>query len=392
MSPISSETPDSEPATAPAEWRAGLFRLSLVPGFRGDALRRLLEAFGDLQTIHRQPWRRLAEALPARLAERVRAGLPVDAEAHALAWAAHPGNGVVSLLDPEYPEALKSLADPPPILWLKGDPSLLQHPALAMVGSRHATPRGLMDARAFSRHLGNAGLTILSGLAEGIDGAAHEGALGTLGRTVAILGHGLDRIYPPAHRDLAHRIAAEGLLVSEYPLGTPALPAHFPERNRLISGMSLGVLVIEAALRSGSLSTARHALEQGREVMALPGSIHSPFSKGCHQLIRDGATLVESAGDVWHQLAGPLARFNTLPGPLAPEPEPLAEKDPVLKMLQAGPASADEIAAAIGLTADRVSSILGREELAGTIVRLTSGAYQRVTDQVSRSTLPMWDS
>jgi DNA processing protein len=377
MSSTTSATPDLQRAPPSAEALA-LIRFGLVPGFRGDALRRLCEAFGSLQSVLEQPPRRLAEALPPALAERLRAGPADGAEARALAWAREPGHRLLTPLDPDYPVTLQALPDAPPLLWLNGDAGLLQHPALAIVGSRRASPQGLLDARGFARHLGEAGLTILSGLAVGIDGAAHEGGLATLGRTVAVLAHGLDRIYPPVHRTLAHRIADEGLLVSEFPLGTPALRAHFPERNRVISGLSLGVLVIEAALGSGSLLTARHALEQGREVMALPGSIHAPLSKGCHQLIREGATLVETGQDVWAQLAGPLQRFGVLGAPPQAPPESLQDEDPVLFMLQGGPAGIDQIAAAIGLTAAQVSSILGREEVGGRVARLPDGRYQRL--------------
>jgi DNA processing protein len=355
-----------------------LVQLALVPGMHGTAVRTLLEAYGSPTELARQPWRRLAETMPPRVAERLRAGADGAALAAAMAWRAVTGNTLLTLVDPGYPTVLRSLPDPPLALWLRGDLTMLERPALAIVGSRRATPQGLLDARAFARYIGSAGVAVVSGLAEGIDGAAHEGALGTLGGTVAVLAHGLDRIYPPSHRGLAHRIVADGLLLSEYPLGTAALRQHFPERNRLISGLSLGVLVVEAALGSGSLLTARSALEQGREVMALPGSIHSPMAKGCHQLIRDGATLVENGRDVWTQLAPQLHRF----GPLQPpnEIDGIAELsvDPVLRMLQAGPATIDRIAAAIGLTVARVSSILGREEVSGRVARLPDGSYQHL--------------
>ncbi len=358
--------------------RACLLELGLIEGFRGDAFGALLEQFGSLDRIAATPRRRLADALPPALAERVRQGASRDAQAAAAAWEILPGRVRLTPADADYPVSLGALPQPPPVLWVMGLPHLLAHPALAVVGSRRATPQGLNDARAFSRHLAQAGLTIVSGLAEGIDGAAHEGALDTLGSTVAVLAHGLDRIFPPMHRELAHRIAGQGALVSEYPLGTPALRHHFPERNRLISGLSLGVLVVEATLGSGSLITARSAMEQGREVMALPASIHAALGKGCNQLIREGACLVESAEHVWSQLAAGLAAFKVhRPSPQAAV-EVFDSSDPVLSMLQSAPADVDQIASAIGLTAAQVSSILGREELKQRVARLPDGRYQRV--------------
>ena len=385
MSPTSSATPDpASPAVAAATATAtALLQLGLIPGLHGAPLGELLAAFESPEELAAQPWRRLADVLGnGAVAERLRAGpdLLDGALAQARSWAAHPGNHLLTCIDAAYPATLRQLGDRPLVLWLKGNPELLNDPAIAIVGSRRPTPQGLQDARAFALHLGRSGLTVVSGLAEGIDGAAHQGALDTTGRTLAVLAHGLDRIYPPAHRALAHAIAGRGLLMSEYPLGTAALRHHFPERNRLISALSLGVLVIEAALGSGSLITARSGMDQGREVMALPGSIHSPLSKGCHRLIRDGATLVESVQDVWQQLAPQLTRFRELPGPSAAEIDQIVdpEADPVLFALLSGPAGIDAIAAAIGLTAAEVSSILGRRELEGRIVRLPDGRYQRL--------------
>lgn len=388
-----SSTPSAIPELPPGGPTGGalaLLQLGLVPGLRGVAVGSLLAQFETPAELAAQPWRRLAEALGGALGERLRAGPDSVAEScdATLAWLQRPGNGLLTLVDPAYPERLRELPDPPLVLWLRGHAGLLGDPGVAIVGSRRATPQGELDARAFARHLGNSGLTVLSGLAEGIDGAAHQGALDTPGRTVAVLAHGLDRIYPPAHRALAHQIAEQGLLVSEYPLGTPALRHHFPERNRLISALALGVLVVEAAAGSGSLLTARSALEQGREVMALPGSIHSPLSKGCHQLIREGATLVENAVEVLAQLLPRMAHMASVAPPAAsleaaapPQQAPeIQDKDTqaVLHYLLSTPATIDWIAAAIGLTAARVSTILGREELSGRVVRLSDGCYQRL--------------
>jgi DNA processing protein len=365
--------------------RETLLELAAIPGFGSGVWRQLISAFGDLESICRQPIRRMAEVLSPIAAQHFREGPKAEAISERLAWLETPHRSVLTLADNAYPEPLRTLSDPPPVLWLYGDPSLLRHPALAIVGSRRASPQGLQDARAFAKNLGEGGLTIVSGLAEGIDGAAHEGALNTLGRTIAVLAHGLDRIYPPSHRALGHRIALEGLLLSEYPLKTNAIKHHFPERNRLISGLCQGVLVVEAALGSGSLITAQQGLEQGREVMAIPGSIHSPFSKGCHQLIRQGATLVETVHDVWAQLAPILRRHSSLPGLTSPHPAPISEIDPVFKVLQAGIAGVDEIVNLTCLTASQVSSILGEAELAGRVIRLPDGRYQGLVPNGSHS-------
>ena len=221
-------------------------------------------------------------------------------------WSQDPQNHFIARGDDDYPELLAQIPRPPPHLYVRGDPESLHMPSIAIVGSRNPTQSGARDAFEFARHLGGAGFCIVSGLAEGVDTAAHRGALDAGATTVAFLGHGIDRVYPAANRDLAHEIARHGALVSEFPLGTHPDKSLFPQRNRLISGLSLGTLVIEAARRSGSLITARHAGEQGREVFALPGSIHNPLSRGCHQLIRQGAKLVETADDIVAELA-PLA-------------------------------------------------------------------------------------
>jgi DNA processing protein len=360
----------------PLAQREVLLSLSAIPGFGSGVWRQLIAAFGDVDTVCRQPLRRMAEALSASAAQHFRDGPDKQAIDARETWLQDPGKGILTLADPDYPETLRRIADPPPVLWYIGDAGLFHHPALAIVGSRRASPQGLLDARAFAKHLGEGGLTIVSGLAEGIDGAAHEGSIDTLGRTIAVLAHGLDRIYPPSHRNLGHRIAERGLLVSEYALQTNALRYHFPERNRIISALSLGVLVVEAAHASGSLITAQQGLEQGKEVMAIPGSIHSPFSKGCHQLIRHGATLVETVHDVWAQLAPILSRHPGLPGLRSALPTPISEQDPILQVLQSRIAGVDELVSVTCLTASQVSSILGREELAGRVIRLADGRYQ----------------
>ncbi|HET19710.1 MAG TPA: DNA-protecting protein DprA, partial [Chromatiales bacterium] len=231
----------------------------------------------------------------------------------ALAWLSEPGHHFIPLDDACYPAALRDLPDPPPALFALGDPDLLQLPMLAIVGTRHPTPGGALNARAFARDLAGRGLTVASGLAQGIDAEAHRGALEANGLTMAVVGTGVDRVYPALHRELAHAIVdGGGLIVSELPLGTPPRPGHFPRRNRILAALGLGTLVVEAAPRSGSLITARLAAELGREVFAIPGSIHNPMARGCHALIRSGAKLVESSGDILEELADRLA---PLPNP-----------------------------------------------------------------------------
>ena len=288
----------------------------------------------------------------------------------ALAWLEQPGNSLMTLGDTDYPAALLEIADPPAVLYCKGRRELLGRPALGIVGSRNATPQGLRDAEAFALALSNAGLTVVSGLALGIDAAAHRGGLAGAASSIAVIGTGLDRIYPARNKALAHELAKNGLIVSEFALGTPPLPGHFPRRNRLISGLSRGVLVVEAAPDSGSLITARVAAEQGREVFAIPGSIHSPLARGCHALIKQGAKLVESAADVLDELAWQ----QRLAPPVLPQNEP----DPVLDALDGAPTTLDSLAQKTGLTLDALSAKLLALELDGRIAALPGGRYQKI--------------
>ena len=294
-------------------------------------------------------------------------------------WLQNPLHHLVARGDEDYPELLEQIPGPPQELYINGDPGVLHMPAIAIVGSRNPTRGGARNAFEFARHLGRCGFCIVSGLAEGIDTAAHRGALEAGAPTVAFLGHGIDRVYPAANRDLAHEIVRKGALVSEFPLGTHPQKSLFPQRNRLISGLSLGTLVVEAARRSGSLITARLAGEQGREVFALPGSIHNPMSRGCHQLIRQGAKLVETADDIVAELI-PLASHmlqNTLES-TANEPATRSSGDEYLqlrKFLSHDPAGVDELAANSGLTIDQVSSMLLILELEGEVESLSGGRY-----------------
>lgn len=297
-------------------------------------------------------------------------------------WAEQPNHHLLSLTDSDFPQRLREIPSPPPLLYLIGDPRLLETPQLALVGSRHPTAIGAETAREFARYLAGVGLTITSGLATGIDGAAHQGALDGGGATVAVLGTGIDRVYPARHRDLAHAIVdGGGALVSEFPLGTPPLRGNFPRRNRIISGLSLDTLVVEAALQSGSLITARIALEQGREVFAVPGSIHNPLARGCHRLIRDGAKLVETAQDILEELAVPLRGYLEVSGATETTVEG-AEFDldeEYRRLLEAVDESAtpvDLLISRSGLTAEEVSSMLLLLELHGWVTS-SAGGYLR---------------
>ena len=297
------------------------------------------------------------------------AGAEIDA---ALAWLDEPGNSIVTLADAAYPQSLLRLADPPPLLYVKGRTDLLNRPALAIVGSRTATRQGEADAQAFAATLSAAGLTIVSGLALGIDAAAHRGALTGPGSTVAVIGTGADRIYPARNGALARAIAAGGTVVSEFHLGTPPLPPNFPRRNRLIAGLARGCLVVEAAERSGSLITARLALDCGGEVFAIPGSIHSPLAKGCHRLIKQGAKLVERATDILEELQWEA----TVAAPVGAAAA--ADDDPVLAALGADCCDLDTLAERTGLAAEALLAKLLPLELDGKVAPLPGGRYQRL--------------
>ncbi len=313
----------------------------------------------------------------ADLASAIAQGAAPDELSRSLVWLAEPGHALLAWDDAAYPSALLTIGDPPPVLHYAGKLDLLNRPALAIVGSRNATPQGRENAEAFAAALSAAGLTIVSGLAQGIDAAAHRGGLAGAGNSVAVVGTGIDRIYPAANKALAHRLAEEGGLLSQFTLGTPPLPGNFPRRNRVISGLVRGVLVVEATLNSGSLITARFAAEQGREVFAIPGSIHSPFSKGCHRLIKEGAKLVETAQDVLEELglapAGTSGRALT-----GSAPAPDGDAARVLAALGHDPADVDLLAERTGLDASAIAVALVELELAGQVAQLPGGAFQRV--------------
>lgn len=306
-----------------------------------------------------------------------------------LEWLEQPERHLLTLTDPRYPPLLAEIHDPPPLLYVHGDPIGLSQPQLAIVGSRNPTASGVSNAQAFAACLAGAGLTITSGLAVGIDGAAHQGALEN-GLSIAVTGTGLDRVYPARHKELAHRIVEHGLLVSEFPPGTLPKAENFPRRNRIISGLSLGTMVVEATPHSGSLITARLALEQGREVFAIPGSIHNPLARGCHILIREGAKLVESAQDIIDELGallGSLVSSAQESAPVTDQNGPKLDPD-YAKLLEAmgfDPISVDELITRTGLAAESVSSMLLLLELDGHVSSAPGGYYCRTGKSESRN-------
>ena len=359
-----------------AEEFAAWFTLLEAPGVGRGAARRLLAACGSPERVlsaNPALWREVGGAEAAAGLAQV-SSVVEDRLAVASAWlAGGDSRHAIAVGDPAYPSLLLQTADPPLLLYAQGDPAHLSAPAVAVVGSRHATPQGEANAQAFSASLSQHGWVVVSGLALGIDGAAHEGALQGPAGTVAVVGTGLDRVYPPKHKALAHRIAQQGCIVSEYAPGTPALPLHFPQRNRIIAGLSLGTLVVEAAVQSGSLITARMASEAGREVFAIPGSIHSPQSKGCHALLKQGAKLVESAEDILEELRGGAPRQPELP--LAEEAPPA---DPLLQALGHEPVSLDDLLARTGWPVAELSARLLNLELEGLVARLPGAFFQAI--------------
>ena len=395
----------------------------------------LLRAFGDPAAVLGASRAQLSHVVGPAVADRVLAAAPREAIEATARWLEDPGHDLIAWDDPDYPRALLDVGDAPPVLFHIGRRDLLNRPAFAIVGSRNATPQGIATAREFAAALCAAGLTIVSGLAEGIDTAAHEGALGrtidpgagrtpdratalatdraaagagvpAAGSTIAVVGTGPDRVYPARNRDLARRIAAEGALLSEYFPGTPARKENFPRRNRLISGLARGVLVVEATLSSGSLITARLAGDQGREVFAIPGSIHSPFARGCHKLIREGAKLVETAQDVLDELGlaqpaappagtaayrGDARRARRATGPgAAPDDAGAAAAEAagtlgsdaavlLAAMEHSGPVAVDVLVARTGLAASDVAAQLVRLELERCVAALPGGLWQRLS-------------
>ncbi|MGA7181224.1 MAG: DNA-processing protein DprA [Thiobacillaceae bacterium] len=346
-------------------------KFCLIPGVGDAAIRKLLEHFGSIDAAAAASTSALKQVLTARVADAIQAGPDPDLLLHTLSWLEKPNRFLLTLDGDDYPALLREISDPPPVLYGLGRRDLLNRPSLAIVGSRNATPQGENNAEAFAETLSKAGLTIVSGLALGIDASAHRGGLRGEGSTIAIVGTGLDRVYPAMNKALAHDIANTGLLLSEFNLRSPPAAGHFPKRNRVISGLSRGVLVAEASPDSGSLITARLALEQGREVFAIPGSIHSPQSRGCNMLIRQGAKLVETAADVLEELAWPV--MPLIAGTSS------VQQDDLLKAMGHDPINLEALVTITGLTVEALSAKLLELELEGRVAQLPGGRYQQLT-------------
>ncbi|HGG58559.1 MAG TPA: DNA-protecting protein DprA [Gammaproteobacteria bacterium] len=354
-------------------------RLTRLKGIGSRGVQKLLAAFGSPQAALDAPDSAWREAGVAVAPDDREPDISAD-----LRWLEADNHHILTLEDSDYPSRLKAISLPPAVLYVHGDKSCLTHPQLAIVGSRHPTRGGLKTAESFSRHLAAHGLGMTSGLAIGIDGAVHEGALQAEGLTIAVAATGLDRVYPARHQSLARRIVEQGAIVSEFPIGTGPRAAHFPQRNRIISGLSLGALVVEAAVKSGSLITARYALEQGRELFATPGSIHNPLARGCHQLIKQGAKLVETADDILEEIGPQLSEFQLAPPPAedkaAPETtEPSEAERQLLEAVEYEPTAIDTIIQRSGMSAEAVSSTLLIMELNGLIAAEKGGYYVRLT-------------
>lgn len=353
-----------------AEELLAWLRLTLSPGVSPRMQHALLSGAASVEAAVARPQREIAQIIGeegARAFARAPDPQLVDSTVR---WLSHPGCSLITLADPDYPPALLQAGHAPCVLYAHGNREILGKPAFAIVGSRNATPQGMRDAEAFAFSLSQAGFCILSGLALGIDAAAHRGGLRGAGASIAVMGTGPDRVYPARNRELAHQLAERGCLLTEFPLGTPASAGNFPRRNRLISGLAKGVLVVEAATQSGSLITARLAGEQGRDVFAIPGSIHSALSKGCHELIKDGAKLVESAEDVLRELGAHAAHDGGKAG--------TEISHPLLQDMGFAPTSVDQVAERTGLSAASVGAQLTQLEIEGRVEALAGGLFQRI--------------
>lgn len=355
--------------------------LAQTPGVGPQGFRELLAHFPDLtQLFQEKPQSLEALGLQRKTLSALRNPDWQRVE-NSLKWQQEsPFNTILTLYDPRYPALLKEIPSPPPVLFVQGQVDTLARPQLAMVGSRNPTASGLGSAFDFAKALGQLGLAITSGLALGIDGAAHQGALAGKGITIGIAGTGPDRIYPAKHKKLAENIVTSGAIMSEFPPGTPVRAQHFPRRNRIIAGLSLGTLVVEAAMNSGSLITARYALEHGREVLAIPGSIHNPLARGCNALIREGAKLVESIEDV-------LEALNLLTPTSPPQPTLEAEPSPfeltkdyqdLLNKINFAPTPVDRLVELTGMAPEAIASMVLVLELEGYVIATAGGSYQRI--------------
>lgn len=363
-------------------------RLTLIPGVGSESQRKLLTAFGLPEAVFSAGYDALRCVVGSKTARLLLEADNSQAVAAARQWTQASDQHIVTLADTAYPRALLDIADPPTLIYVRGRLDLLQRSALAIVGSRNPTPQGIKNAENFSAALAQSGLIIVSGLALGIDTAAHLAALSVQGDTIAVIGTGIDRIYPARNLDLARRIVKQGCIISEFPLGTPAVAHNFPRRNRLISGLARGVLVVEAAAESGSLITARLAGEQGKEVFSIPGSIHSPQARGCHKLIKQGAKLVETVQDIleeldWHDQPSEKDQASTslppTPSVIATGQETRTDVDELLALIGFDPCSIDELAARSGLSIEILSQRLLQLELDGHLANLPGGRFQRIS-------------
>lgn len=350
--------------------------LSFIQGLGSQTYCQLLKAFGDPANIYASSFKQLIEIVSEKIAIDIGKGVDEDALKDTIHWLSQPNNHLVTLADKEYPKALLEINDPPPFLYTKGNLALLNQASIAIVGSRNASVQGEKNAEAFAQGLCEYGLCVVSGMALGIDGAAHRGALKANGATIAVVGTGLDIVYPAKHRDLAHQIIEKnGLMISEFALGTPSKPQNFPKRNRIISGLGLGCLVVEANLQSGSQITARLAGEQGREVFAIPGSIHSPMAKGCHQLIKQGAKLVDDLRDIIDEIGIENIAHQSTENIAVTE---TATEHKLLDLMGFEPTSLEALVHLSDLTVGELSSILMLLELEGKIASLNGGLYQKI--------------
>ena len=383
---------DAAPLDTPQKQSSLKYWLYLrhTPGVGNTTFRTLLDAFGSAEAVFNASRAQLSAidiqvSARAELISAISNAQKPDISAD-LNWALADGHHIITLSDDRYPLQLKELPDAPPLLYVRGDPDYLRQPQLAMVGTRNPTAAGRNTAKEFACHLSNAGITIVSGLASGIDGASHEGALQGLAGTIAVVAHGLDIVYPASHQQLAQKITEHGAVISEMPIGMQPQRGFFPRRNRLISALALGTLVVEAAKKSGSLITARCALEQNKEVFAIPGSIHNPMTRGCHQLIRQGAKLVETANDILEELC--FSSPQTITYPQKPEnntqenlKDPHQALDPdhqkLLKCLAYEPSTIDELVMSSHFNAAEVASMLLILELEGIVV-CQNGQYTNV--------------
>jgi len=388
-----SSIPESRPIESrPTESLEHWLTLRHTAGVGPTTFHALLDTFGSVETALAANANQLSQIgiksnVITALTNRKRPSIQAD-----LDWCAQASNHhIITLQDDRYPAQLKNLSDAPPLLYVRGDTDYLNRPQLAIVGTRNPTASGRNTAKEFANHLADAGITITSGLASGIDGVSHEGALLGLAGTIAVVAHGLDIVYPAQHQKLAQKISEHGAIISEMPIGAQPTRGSFPRRNRLISALALGTLVVEAAQKSGSLITARYALEQNREVFAIPGSIHNPMVRGCHQLIRQGAKLVESVNDILEDLSinpGQMSSYPQKSNNDTPEKPPKKTKDAhktldpdyqkLLKCLAYEPTSIDELVSQSGFTVAEVASMLLILEL-DDIIACQDGRYTRIS-------------